>query len=471
MLTETLRNLPKVDDLLLHEKLQGYFVNLSRKTVVGVVRSKIDEVRSEIKNDSYTSAQLPSKQLEDTIINRIIPELEQLMAMRLRRVINATGIILHTNLGRSLLSEHVKENFDEVAFNYNNLEYELEEGARGSRHSHIENLITDLISTEAAIVVNNNAAAVMLVLNEIAKGKEVIVSRGELVEIGGAFRIPDIIEQSNAIIREVGTTNKTHLVDYEKAICKEKTGALLKVHTSNFKITGFTSEVSLKELVETGTKESIPVIHDLGSGCLLDLSQFGIRNEPTIQQSVESGADIICFSCDKLLGGPQAGIIAGKAKFIERMKRNPLVRVFRVDKLTIAALESTLRLYYSEEQAISKIPTLRMIAMSKSETRQRAENLREMIGELEQVTVELDEATSQIGGGSLPGYEIPSWVVKIHSSKMSVNAFETALRLANPPIIARIRSDAIFLDVRTIREEELLHVANVIKDIPIGDLA
>lgn len=291
------------------------------------------------------------------------------------------------------------------------------------------------------------------------------------MEIGGAFRIPDIIEQSNAIIREVGTTNKTHLVDYEKAICKEKTGALLKVHTSNFKITGFTSEVSLKELVETGTKESIPVIHDLGSGCLLDLSQFGIRNEPTIQQSVESGADIICFSCDKLLGGPQAGIIAGKAKFIERMKRNPLVRVFRVDKLTIAALESTLRLYYSEEQAISKIPTLRMIAMSKSETRQRAENLREMIGELEQVTVELDEATSQIGGGSLPGYEIPSWVVKIHSSKMSVNAFETALRLANPPIIARIRSDAIFLDVRTIREEELLHVANVIKDIPIGDLA
>lgn len=465
MQNELLRKLPKVDDLLLHEKLQAYYEPLSRQTVVDVVRIQLEDIRTELKKDVKSLNLTENQQMQDFIMSRITAALEQKLKTKLKRVINATGTILHTNLGRALLPERVKAHIIEIADHYNNLEYVIEDGKRGSRHDHVDQLLTSLTGTEAAMVVNNNAAAVMLILNEVAKEKEVIVSRGELVEVGGSFRIPEIMEQSGAVLKEVGSTNKTHLRDYEDAIHPEKTGALLKVHTSNYRIMGFTEEVSLNQMVALGAKNSIPVIHDLGSGCLINLKQYGIYDEPTIPESVSSGADLICFSGDKLLGGPQAGIIIGKKVWIDRMKKNPLTRAFRVDKLTLAALEATLQLYYSEERAMAEIPTLRMMTMSKEETRRKAEDLLNMIGMPEKITAELEEDVSQIGGGSLPGYEIPGWVIKLQPKEMSVNELETTLRLGSIPVIARIKKEALLLDVRTVDEEDFSYLADVIQRI------
>ncbi|MCG8482142.1 MAG: L-seryl-tRNA(Sec) selenium transferase, partial [Clostridia bacterium] len=400
----------------------------------------------------------------ECLIQKITSAIEEKNQKTLRKVINATGTILHTNLGRSLISEEIKAYIFDIAGHYSTLEYDTKEGKRGSRYSHVEKMITQLTKTESALVVNNNAAAMMLILSTVAKEKEVIVSRGELVEIGGSFRIPEIMEQSGAILKEVGTTNKTHLRDYIHALNEENIGALLKVHTSNYRILGFTEEVDLKDMVDLGKEKDIPVIYDLGSGALIDLKEYGIFDEPTVMESINTGVDICCFSGDKLLGGPQAGIIIGQKYWIDKMKKNPLTRAFRIDKLTLAALEGTLRLYQRDE-AIDKIPTIKMMTMKKEETKQKAIQIYDSIKNLEDAEISLIEGFSQIGGGSVPLHELPSWMVQIKPKSISVNELEKALRNQELPIIARIYKDALLLDARTIEEEALAYVSKTVNKI------
>lgn len=461
---EILRQLPKVDELLVNENIKPYLNQVPRTIVIDAIRQQIDAVRNTILS-GLADEILENGQLNlEYLIQKITFAIEEKNQKSLRKVINATGTILHTNLGRSLISDEIKEYVFEIASRYSTLEYDVKEGKRGSRYSHVEKIITQLTKTEAALVVNNNAAAMMLILSTVAREKEVIVSRGELVEIGGSFRIPEIMEQSGAILKEVGTTNKTHLRDYVHALDEERTGALLKVHTSNYRILGFTEEVDLKEMVDLGKNKDIPVIHDLGSGALIDLNEYGIFDEPTVMESINTGVDICCFSGDKLLGGPQAGIIIGKKEWIDKMKKNPLTRAFRIDKLTLAALEGTLHLYQREE-AVEKIPTLKMITMEKDEIKSRAIEIYNVIKDLKNVEVRLIEGFSQIGGGSVPLYELPSWMIEIKPSIISVNELEKALRTQRLPIIARIYKDAVLLDARTIEKESLQYVAKTIKQM------
>ena len=361
--------LPKVDEILENQPIRELLIKIPRQLVVDSIRQELESLRLKIRNDELIEEDLLAEL--DTLILNIVTRANHLDEYRIRKVINATGTIIHTNLGRSLLNDKVLQHVNEVANSYSNLEYDIETGQRGSRYSIIEALICKIIGAEAALVVNNNAAAVLLALNTLSKGKEVIVSRGELIEIGGSFRIPDVMEQSGAILVEVGTTNKTHLRDYENAI-NDNTSALLKVHTSNYRILGFTSSISAKELMDLKTKYNIPIIEDLGSGVLIDLSKYGLEYEPTVQDSLASGIDVVTFSGDKLLGGPQAGIIVGKKEYISLMKRNPLTRAFRVDKFTISALEATLKYYLDEEMAIKEIPTLNMLTTSLDEINNKA---------------------------------------------------------------------------------------------------
>jgi L-seryl-tRNA(Ser) seleniumtransferase len=366
-------------------------------------------------------------------------------------VINATGVILHTNLGRAPLTEAAVEEFRRTATQYSNLEYDLEVGARGKRDVHAEELLTRLIGAESAIVVNNCAAAIFAILAALARGGEVIVSRGELIEIGDGFRIPEIMEYSGAFLREVGTTNRTKLADYENAI-NEKTRLLLRVHPSNFTVTGFTDKPSLEDLVALSQRTGLPLVEDLGSGCLADLSEHGIT-EPTVRQSIEAGVGIVTFSGDKLLGGPQAGIIAGKKEWIALVRRHPLFRALRVDKLTIAALEATLGAYL--RAAWDEIPALRMIRMTPQELKRRAENfLRELRPELplDEVEMEIVDGTSLVGGGSTPSQSLPSKVIRIASARYSAAKLEQRLRRAPSGIsvIARIEDDRLILDLRTV---------------------
>lgn len=348
------------------------------------------------------------------------------------------------------------DNIKDIAINYSNLEYDLETGSRGSRYDHLEEIICEITGGEAAMVVNNNAAAVMLVLSSVAKGKEVIVSRGELIEIGGSFRIPEVMEQSGASLVEVGTTNKTHLWDFENAI-NENTGALLKVHTSNYRVLGFTSNVDSSELFELKEKYNIPLIDDLGSGVLVDLSKYGIEYEPTVQESLKKGVDIVTFSGDKLLGGPQVGIIVGKREYIEKMKRNPLTRAFRVDKFTISALEATLRYYLDEGVAAKEIPTLAMLSMSKDEIERKAIELKSKIIDIikdDNFKIDIEDNFSEVGGGSLPLEKLPTKCIVLTIENLSTQEFENNLRKFNIPIITRLYKDRIYMDLRTIKEEE-----------------
>lgn len=459
-----LSTLPSVDELLGKMEIVGLEGYIPRRIIVEKTRNNISKIRSkilEMNDEALNSFEINI----DKIICKIINDCKEFMEMNLREVINGTGVVLHTNLGRALLSKEITDQILSVATGYSTLEIDVTTGKRGSRYSHVTEILKFITGAEDILVVNNNAAAVMLVLSTMAKNKEVITSRGELVEIGGSFRVPDVMEQSGAILREVGTTNKTHIWDYEMAIC-EGTAAFLKVHTSNYKILGFTESVNIKDLVDLAKTKGIPVIEDLGSGVLIDLRKYGLIHEPTVQESIAAGADIVTFSGDKLLGGPQAGIIVGKKCFIDKMKNNPLTRAFRVDKLTMAALEATLKLYLDEEQAIKNIPTLRMLTEDKNSIKNRANILYDMIVSKKlNVEVSICEDYSEVGGGSLPQEKIPTYVLMLKTSNISVASLENKLRSYNTPIFTRVKDNKVIIDIRTVNEEQYKVIVQALEEV------
>jgi L-seryl-tRNA(Ser) seleniumtransferase len=455
---DLLRQIPSVDELLAQPRLAELAKRVDRNLVVEIARTVLADLRGRITGQmaSVVLAEISALAANPASLeNRITSLVERILSHSLQPVINATGVILHTNLGRAPLPESLVEEFRRTATAYSNLEYDLEAGARGKRDVHTAELLTRLTGAEAAIVVNNCAAAVLVTLAAFARDREVIVSRGELIEIGDGFRIPEIMEQSGAILREVGTTNRTRLADYESAI-NEKTRLLLRVHPSNFKVTGFTDKPSLEELVALSQRSGIPLVEDLGSGCLVDLAEHGI-SEPTVRQSVETGVGIVTFSGDKLLGGPQAGIIAGKKDLVARVRRHPLFRALRVDKLTIAALEATLGAYL--RAAWDEVPVMRMIRMTPQELKRRAENfIRELRPELplDEVEIEVVDGASLVGGGSTPTQTLPTKVIRIASVRYSAAKLEQRLRRAPAGIsvIARVEEDRLILDLRTVLPEQ-----------------
>ena len=456
------RNIPKVDVLLENPEIIKLIEKYHRDVVVDVIREEIDKLRSFIKeNDDINLIE----EKINSLVENIDSNVKKVYSYNLRKVINGTGTILHTNLGRAIISKKHADYLSEVVTSYSNLEYNLEEGKRGERYSHFEKLICKITGAESAMAVNNNAAAVMLVLSSMAENKEVIVSRGELVEVGGKFRIPDVMKSSKADLVEVGTTNKTHLEDYENAIT-ENTGAFLKVHTSNFKILGFTESVSIEELCKLGEEKNIPVIEDIGSGVLIDLSKYGLEYEPTVQDSIKAGVDIVSFSGDKLLGGPQAGIIVGKKKYIDKMKKNPLTRAFRIDKFTATILEMIFHEYLNEEDAIKNIPVLSLITKDIKDIEESANKLYEKLNILKDVAhFEIEDTLSQIGVGSLPAERIKSKCVTIMPKNISTAALEERLRLGENPVVGRISDDKLILDMRTVLEDEIDILSQKIIDI------
>ena len=447
-----LRQIPSVDELLLQPRLAELGQRVDRELLVEITRTVLADLRVRIAGEGTAAmVALKAATLEDAIASMV----ERMLASSLGAVINATGVILHTNLGRAPLSSAAIEEIRRSAASYSNLEYDLEAGARGKRDVHVGKMLERLTGAEAAIVVNNCAAAVLLVLAALAKGGEVIVSRGELIEIGDGFRIPEIMEQSGAVLREVGTTNRTRIGDYENAI-NGNTRLLLRVHPSNFTITGFAEKPSMEELVALGLRAGLPLVEDLGSGCLADLSTIGIM-EPTVRQSVDAGVSIVMFSGDKLLGGPQAGIIAGKNELIGRVRRHPLFRALRVDKLTTAALAATLGAYL--RGTVDEIPTLRMIRMRVQEIKRRAENfLRELTSELTlgEVELEIRDGSSLAGGGSTPTQTLPTKLIRIASVQHSAAQLEQRLRRspAGISVVARVEEDRLILDLRTVFPEQ-----------------
>ena len=456
------RSIPKVDVLLENQDIVTLIENHHRDVVVDVIREEIDKLRNFIKeNDDINLIE----EKINNLIENIKISTEKVYSYNIKKVINGTGTILHTNLGRAIISKKHADYLSEVVTSYSNLEYNLEEGRRGERYSHFEKLICKITGAEAAMAVNNNAAAVMLVLSSMAAEREVIVSRGELVEVGGKFRIPDVMKSSNAHLVEIGTTNKTHLEDYEDAI-SENTGAFLKVHTSNFKILGFTESVSIEELCKLGREKDIPVIEDIGSGVLVDLSKYGLEYEPTVQDSIKAGVDVVSFSGDKLLGGPQAGIIVGKKKYIDKMKKNPLTRAFRIDKFTATILEMIFHEYLNEEDAIKNIPVLSLITKDLKEIEKNANALFNKIENLENVAdINVEDTLSQIGGGSLPAERIKSKSVTIMPKNISTQSLEAKLRAGKNPVVGRISEEKLILDMRTVLEDEIDILAQKLIDI------
>ncbi|HUV06254.1 MAG TPA: L-seryl-tRNA(Sec) selenium transferase [Spirochaetia bacterium] len=462
---ELLKGLPKIDEMmLLLEKGEG-IAGISRELVKEACRSVVESLRDRILADKGTGGELrlPTKDASAQQVEKII---EDLSRYRLRRVINATGVILHTNLGRAPLCREALERMIEVARGYSNLEYDLEKGERGLRYDHVRQLLCALTSAEDALVVNNNAAAVLLVLNSLAEGKEAIVSRGELIEIGGEFRIPDVMEKSGAHLKEVGTTNRTRLADYVRAIGPD-TGLILKVHTSNFRIMGFTEEADLLSLVDLGKKHGLPVMDDLGSGCLIELDRCGLEREPTVRDSLATGVDVVTFSGDKLLGGPQAGIILGKRKALAQIRKNPLNRALRIDKLTLAALEATLVKYLRPEEALVDIHVLRALTEPLEAVKKRAKHLAALLRRnLPQgLTLSLIKGVSMAGGGSLPTQEIPTALIGIRATSLSAAALEEGLRKWKTPIIVRVADDQVLLDARTLDAQENKEIRDAIHAI------
>ena len=449
---ELLRKLPKIDEMLQDEHLIFFTEIMPRQVVVETLREVIDMVRREIIDGRRE--EIPAvEELAGLVKQRVFEE----QGKSLRRVINATGVVLHTNLGRANLSRRACESVLEAAGYYSNLEYDIKKGSRGSRHDHVEQLIRKITGAQAAMVVNNNAAATMLCLSALARGKEVITSRGELVEIGGSFRIPEIMEESGAHLLEVGATNKTKPADYRKAFHGEMTGAFLKVHTSNYRIVGFTQEVSIRELAalrDESEEFSVPVIYDMGSGLMTDLSGCGI-GEPTVTEALKEGADVVLFSGDKLLGGPQCGVVIGKNEYVDRMKSHPMARAFRVDKMTLAALEATFFEYQDSKRAMREIPVLRMITETGIRLKEKAEKL---CGQLSEAAPSLEfmvePCRDQVGGGSAPLVMLEGYAVTVSGEDFNAERSERLLRKEELPIIARVARDKLWLSVRTIEETE-----------------
>jgi L-seryl-tRNA(Ser) seleniumtransferase len=450
--TALLRQLPSVDELLLQPRVAALGNTMERSFLVDTVRRVLALLRTGIVSGKpIQESHLAAEAIEMVVVRSV----EQQLAPSLRGVINASGVILHTNLGRAPLSAAILEEFRQTATHYSNLEYDVAAGARGKRDVHTSWLIEWLTGAEAAIVVNNCAAAVLVTLAALARGGEVIVSRGELIEIGDGFRIPEIMEQSGAVLREVGTTNRTRIADYENAI-NEKTCVILRVHPSNFTVSGFTEKPEVAELIALGQRSRLPVVEDLGSGCLVDLSPVGI-SEPTARESVEAGFSLVLFSGDKMLGGPQAGIIAGKKELVQKVRRHPLFRALRVDKLTIAAMEATLRAYL--RGAWNEIPALRMTQMSIDKISARTEKFyRELSAEITGVDaeVEIADGRSLVGGGSTPAQSLPTKVIRIASARHSASELEVRLRsgAGAAPVIARIEDDCLLIDLRTVFPEQ-----------------
>ena len=456
-----LRLLPSVDEVLRDGRLVELLGTHPRNVVVQAVREALAEERRKIlsgfvpEGDKSAYLNLILTSASEKVIRSLRPNL--------RRVINATGVVLHTNLGRALLSDKARNAVNGVASDYSNLELDLDTGGRGSRYAPLESLLLTLTGAEAALVVNNNAAAVLLALSTIARGREVVVSRGQLVEIGGSFRIPDVMSQSGAYLVEVGATNKTHPDDYQRAI-NQNTALLLHVHTSNYRIIGFTRETTVNELVEIGRSFGLPVMSDLGSGFLVDLSRYGLPEEPTVQEVVSAGPDVVTFSGDKLLGGPQAGIIVGKRQYIDKMKKNPLTRALRIDKMTVAALEATLREYLDEERAIRDIPTLRMLTLSADQLIERASLLAGwLVNSLSDCAeIDVERGKSAVGGGAMPTADLPTAVVSVRPKKLSAGNLQAILRQGEPAVMGRVQDDRLFLDVRTVCESDLEIVADAV---------
>ena len=444
------RNLPSVNQLLESEPLKKLVDSVNHTVVADGVRTFLDDFRQQVA-DKAGEINVPSPQ---ELASSIADFLKAEEIPYLRKVINGTGIILHTGLGRAPLAAQAMEAVADISRGYASVEIDLKSGGRGQRAKSVERLLCELTGAEAAVIVNNNAAATMLVLSAMAAGKEVIVSRGQLIEIGGSYRLPDVMECSGAKLREVGTTNKTHTADYERAI-NENTGALLKVHPSNFEVVGFTKTVSTKEMVAIAHQHGLPVIDDVGSGALIDYAQFGLMNEPVVKDSLQEGADVALFSGDKLIGGPQCGIIVGKSKWIKTILANPLMRAMRVDKMTLAALHATLLLYRNSETVMTQVPILRMLSMPIANLKMRADKVATQITSSSVIgDCEVVEDQSMLGGGSLPTQQIPTWCVSISASNGSIDSLAEKLRKNEPAIMGRVQKDRLMLDMRTIDASE-----------------
>ncbi len=454
-----LKRIPKVDKVLAWAGVQVLLHTHPRPVVLKAVRTVLESLRRDVVREMP-----PVLPPDDVIAARIAAAVEQGTAPSLKRVVNGTGVVIHTNLGRSPLPVKVREQLDSIAYGYSNLEFDLAAGERGSRYSHVEELLCELTGAEAALVVNNNAAAVLLALSSMAHGREVVVSRGELVEIGGSFRIPDIMGQSGALLREVGATNRTHTADYRAAVTGE-TALFLKVHASNFAMTGFTAEVTAPRLVELGREYGLPVMADVGSGCLLDLARLGVGSEPTVKEFVRAGVDVVTFSGDKLLGGPQAGLIVGRKVCIDPMKKHPLLRAFRIDKLTLAALEGTLALYRDDRLALASIPTLRMLTVSPAELAEKGKRVARLLRRNLPTGVEiaLVKGVSQVGGGALPGQELPTVLLSIRMDGLSPQEMELRLRTGSVPVVGRIARGEFLLDLRTILDADVPLLVEALK--------
>lgn len=461
---EYLRGIASVNEILQAILEQDSFLPAPRELVAEAVRSVVESVRQAI----LTAEEVELEEIK-TGISDLIPLVEKAVHERLqpslRRVVNATGVVVHTNLGRSILAQEAVEEISAVVGAYSNLEYDLEKGGRGLRRVHVEELLRELTGAEAALVVNNNAAAVLLALTAHAVGREVIVGRGQLVEIGGSFRLPDVLAQSGARLVEVGTTNKTYISDYREAISAD-TAAIMRTHTSNYRIVGFTAEPELSELAELAHQHGIILIDDLGSGVLLDLGSHGIPGEPTVEESLKAGSDLVCFSGDKLLGGPQAGIALGRESLIEAMATHPLARALRSDKLTLAGLEATLRLYREPAEALKKIPTLAMLTQDLDSLKKKARRLATICRRASSIyTAEVVEDISRAGGGALPLTDLPTAAVALSSTSLSANELAEGLRKAATPVIARIKEGRLLLDVRTLLPEDFHLIGTALEEL------
>ena len=457
---ETLRKIPSVEAVLESGSIAPLMARYCRPLIVSAVREAVAEERARIIAGAVSEAPSAAE-----IAGNVTRMLEARMKRSMRRVVNATGVVLHTNLGRALLSASAVDAVREAASHYTNLEYDLTKGERSTREAHVERLVRELTGAEACHVVNNNAGAVLLALNSLAEGREVVVSRGELVEIGGSFRLPDVMAKSGSRLVEVGTTNRTTVLDYEKAVGKD-TAVLLKVHKSNFKMTGFVSEVSLEELVELGRRRNVLVVEDLGSGALVDFGLFGLPGEPVVADRVALGASAVTFSGDKLLGGPQAGLIVGEKGPVKRMRDNPLSRALRVDKLSLAALEATLLDALGGAGVRETLPSVRMIAETAADVRKRSEALVERLGPVsDALSVGIEEGVSQIGGGALPEADVRTWLISLTSPSLDENSIESVLRESPVPVVARIGKGAVHLDLRTVLPEDEPVVEDALKRV------